>query len=180
MKITNKNVKDIFNYCPVSGVLSWKVRPRNHFNTDGSHKTFNSRFSNKEAGTTNNFACNKYYRILTFRSKNYLAHRVIWLFVFGRWPKHEIDHVDGDGLNNKIKNLRDVKHGVNTKNVKKGSRNTSGFVGVNFDKKRKSFRATICVEGKQIHIGRYISIEEAASARKAAEVKYGFHKNHGA
>jgi hypothetical protein len=55
----------------------------------------------------------------------------------------------------------------------------TGVSGVIFVKKSKKFIARIAVEGKKKYIGQYDTLEQAAEARKAAEIKHGYHKNHG-
>lgn len=50
--------------------------------------------------------------------------------------------------------------------------NTSGFKGVCFNKRRQTYQAYICVQGKRFHLGWYPTLESAVEARKAAEEKY--------
>jgi hypothetical protein len=107
------------------------------------------------------------------------AHRVAWAVYHGQWPDGQIDHIDGNRLNNRIENLRDVSASQNRKNTKKRKDNTSGIVGVCFDKQTGKWIAKINVSGSNKTLGRYSDIEEATLARKSAEIKYGFHANHG-
>lgn len=179
MEITSDTVREIFSYSPDTGELRWNKRPRSHFSTEGSWKSFNTRFSGRVAGSEHNFNCEKFYRFLTFRDRGYLIHRIIWLHSTGDWPAEEIDHIDGNGLNNRIDNLRDVSHRENARNVKKGSRNTSGAVGVGWMQSKGKYRATIGINRKNISLGHYTDFNDAVDARKKAEIKYGFHDNHG-
>jgi HNH endonuclease len=59
---------------------------------------------------------NTYYLLVTVDQVQYMAHRLIWLLVYGKWPDNQIDHIDGNGLNNKLSNLRDVTCAVNLRN----------------------------------------------------------------
>ena len=119
------------------------------------------------------------YLIINVKYRLYKAHRLVWLYVHGRWPK-EIDHINGDRADNRIENLREVTRSQNRRNSKKPSTNTSGHMGVYLNKKKgKPFRAGIWHNNRQIWIGSYNSIEEAVAARKAAERKYGYSPNHG-
>ncbi len=88
-------------------------------------------------------------------------------------PK-EIDHIDGNGLNNKWSNLRSVSHSINAKNQKKHKNNTSGNSGVTFRKDSNKWRARIMVNDKSISLGTFLKKEDALSARIEAENKYYF------
>lgn len=114
--------------------------------------------------------------------RRFLAHRIAWLLHYGHWPKYTIDHIDGDGTNNKMENLRDVPIGENLKNTRKRKCNNiddNPYPGVSRRVRRKPWRVKIGVEGKVIYLGSFSTAEEAISAKKDAEKKYGFHPNHG-
>jgi len=87
-------------------------------------------------------------------------------------PKIEVDHIDGNPLNNKKSNLRVCTHQENTFNRSKYKNNKSGFKCVHFDKQYNKYRALIGVNGKQIHLGRFETAEAAHDAYKKAAVKY--------
>jgi len=71
-----------------------------------------------------------YWKVRCCGSKNF-AHRIVYTLKFGVIPDNmQIDHIDGNRLNNKISNLRAISKLVNSRNKKSESRNTSGFVGV--------------------------------------------------
>lgn len=120
------------------------------------------------------------YRKISVDNKVYYSHRLIWLYVYGRLPKKNIDHVNGDKLNNCIDNLRDVDQMVNLRNARKQKSNTSGFTGVSWHKETQKWRGYIFVMGKSLHLGLFDCRQEAAKARKQAEFKYGFSERHGA
>ena len=117
------------------------------------------------------------YRMIKVKEKSYLAHRLIWLYVHGNWPLHQIDHINHERDDNRIENLRDTKE--NDRNRSPYKNNSSGVVGVVWHKRRKKWRAQIRVNGKMVHLGDFKSKEEAAQVRKEAVRKYGFHPNHG-
>jgi hypothetical protein len=99
-------------------------------------------------------------------AKRYLAHRLAWLFVYGKWPDKHIDHIDGNTSNNRLNNLRDVSVVVNAQNrtrCNKQRRSGSGLLGAHrhFD---GSWRARIRVNGKTVHIGLYKTPQEAHEA----------------
>jgi hypothetical protein len=148
--------------------LFWTERP-------DLHTGWNTKYADKEA-----FTCNSYgYFWGRINAKLYAAHRVCWAIHFGEWPKMDIDHVNGNRGDNRITNLRDVSRGENMRNKRVCPRNKSGLFGVSWCKQTETWRATIGVNGKQIHIGRFLKKEDAFDARQDALVKYNFHKNHG-
>ena len=89
-----------------------------------------------------------------------------------------IDHKDGNGLNNTKTNLREVDRQANGMNTPIPSNNTSGVMGVSATESG-SYRAYITVDGVQQNLGTFVHMSDAVSARRDAEVKLGFYKNHG-
>lgn len=90
----------------------------------------------------------------------YFAHRLAWLYVYGEWPKGEIDHINGDKTDNRICNLRDTTVSVNQQNQKKAhSDNSTGYLGVT--KMGNRWRAMITVSGNVIRLGMFDSPETA-------------------
>jgi hypothetical protein len=108
-----------------------------------------------------------------------LAHRAVWALSTGCWPTATIDHINGDRMDNRISNLRDVAHVQNCRNQPLSRINTTGFTGVHFDSARGKYAAHITVDGKTVHLGRFATLSEAMVARQSANAKYGFHENHG-
>ena len=80
-----------------------------------------------------------------------------------------IDHIDGNGMNNRRSNLRICTQAENLRNQRFMSNNTSGFIGVSYDKNRNRYNAEIRMNDKRLHIGRYKTLEEAVYARMIAE-----------
>ena len=104
---------------------------------------------------------------------NYLMHRLAWLYIYGVWPTHEIDHRNGIKTDNRISNLRDCNHNINTQNkTKPHSNNRSGYLGVSPNHSRNKWRVRIGVNNKYIHIGYYDSPESAYKAYLNAKRKY--------
>lgn len=118
------------------------------------------------------------YVILKVCGVNILAHRLVWLFEYGEWPKECLDHIDGDKSNNKIKNLREATYAQNKCNSKVRKDNELGLKGVNFDKKLKRYRARIFYNGKNLSLGSYNTKEEAHAVyvAKAKEIQKEFMK----
>jgi len=82
----------------------------------------------------------------------------------------ETDHINHNGLDNRRTNLRICSHAENMANKRKYKNNTSGYIGVYWDKERGQWRAQI--QGHGIHLGRFNDVKEAARAydRAASEL----------
>lgn len=89
------------------------------------------------------------------------VHRIVWLYVYGTWPKI-IDHIDRNPANNRVENLRASNHVLNAQNTKLSARNKSGYTGVCRDKKR--WRAEIRADGRNIRLGTFDTPEQASVA----------------
>jgi len=146
-----------------TGHLYWRERPSR--NVDIS----------KPAGCANP----RGYRRIVIKGRMHYAHRLVWLYVHGCWPKSQIDHINGVKLDNRLENLRDVSRQENGKNASRRKDSTSGHVGVYGNSLGDKWMAYIKVDGKQKHLGYYVDKQDAIDVRKAAEKQYGFHANHG-
>lgn len=103
---------------------------------------------------------------------NYLAHRLAWLYMTGAFPPRDIDHRDNDPSNNRWINLRACNASQNLGNSKATKQTVSGCKGVTYCRQTGRWRAKIKWLGKNFHMGRFDSIEEAraAYAAKAREL----------
>jgi len=119
------------------------------------------------------------YGQIRFNGRVYKEHRLVWLYITGEWPSNQIDHKNHVRRDNRFENLRVVDNIENHKNRPMQKTNTSGFVGVSFDKRLKKWEAYITANKKRKCLGYFKTIENAISARKAANNKYEFHENHG-
>jgi hypothetical protein len=167
-------LRSLISYDPVSGKCRWFARPVELF-PDGrgitaAHAcaTWNSKYAGREINCTND----KGYITLTIFGRQYVLHRVIYAIVRGHWPTDEIDHKDGNPLNNRWLNLRDASHAQNMRNKKMPSNNTTGLKGV--IKRDAKFTARISHDGRNIWLGTYDSAQEAHAAYdKAARLFFG-------
>ena len=114
------------------------------------------------------------YVHLRINSVPYKMHRIIWAYHYGAIPSNlQIDHIDGNKLNNIIKNLRLATHSQNNSNNKRARRDsTSNILGVYWHKTRSKWTAQINSNKKKIHLGLFVNQEDAIAARKAAELQY--------
>jgi hypothetical protein len=119
------------------------------------------------------------YLVISIDKKSYKSHRLAFLYMTGRFPENQTDHIDQDRKNNKFINLREVTPKQNSRNKKRQESNISGFCGVGFRKDNNLWRARIYSGDRNITIGHFESLSDAVLARLNAEVEYGYHQNHG-
>lgn len=156
--LTQSYLKECLDYSLDTGTFTWKTRPIEHFKTDNSQKLWNARFSNKDIGSLH---CDGYF-VIRLGGKNYLSHRIAWLYVHGCFPENQIDHVNGIRTDNRLINLRPANNAENAQNERKARlNNKSGFLGVSWNRDNKKFRARIITNGKSKHLGYFESPEEA-------------------
>lgn len=104
--------------------------------------------------------------------RNVMAHRVAWAMFYGEWPDKYIDHINGDRADNRIENLRIATHSQNLRNSAVKAAAASGAKGVAF--RRGVWESRIRIEGKMIHLGSFLTRDEAiASFRTAALLLHG-------
>lgn len=161
--IDANEARRIFSYDELTGCISWKV-------------SLCRRIPN---GSIAGHIHKNGYRRVMYKAKPYYSHRIAWLIHYGNWPEYNIDHIDGNKLNNKISNLRDVDQSENTKNSKKCINNTSGVTGVYWRKYRNHWSVYINDNRRLVFLGNYKTIFNAAATRISAQNKYGYSKNHG-
>lgn len=115
------------------------------------------------------------YRVIKIRRKLYLCHRLAWLYMTGAFPVGVIDHINGDGLDNRFSNLRGVSNCQNLQATLKTPRhNTSGFKGVYWHKQVGRWVAGISLNNKRKYIGAFDSPEEAHEAYLAVKREVHF------
>jgi hypothetical protein len=171
VELTQQTLVDLLRY--EDGKLYWKNRDQKYFDKEWQAVRWNKRYAEKEAFTYSSYG----YKQGRIFDKGYLAHRVIYCMFYGAWPS-EIDHIDGNPTNNRIENLREVTSSENSKNMKMHAHNTSGIVGVYFERYTNCWCASIESETKR-YKKRFKDKLDAISWRQDKEMKLGFHKNHG-
>jgi len=155
--ITADRLRELLHYDPETGVFTWIVRTNNSVNV----------------GTTaGRCATGNGYRYIGINGEKYLASRLAWFYTHGRWPDLYIDHLDGEPLNNRIANLRNVSHKINQQNRRRPNKsNKTGFLGVSTEWRTGRYVSSVCVDGKTIHLGAFDTPEEAHSAYLIAKRK---------
>lgn len=171
--VSPETLRELLTYDPATGLLIWNSRPARFFESERDLKIWNTRYAGKQALSVNRGRGS--IRVLGIR---FAAHRVAWSIYYGQWPNLQIDHINGDPLDNRIGNLRQVTNRENSRNIKLPANNTSGRIGVS-RRKCGDWRAEICINQKRIHLGVFSTFEAASEARTQAERQHGFHPNHG-
>ncbi len=110
------------------------------------------------------------YRKLTFDSRGYLLHRLIFFYHHGYFPV-VVDHIDGNVFNNKIENLQGCTQVENIAKARKFKTNKTGFTGVSYHKAAKKYESYFWKNYEKIYCGLWNTAEEAYKARE--ERKYG-------
>ena len=158
--ISQDKLKRVLHYNPETGVFIWLVnRGKCHIGDI--------------AGTVSK---DRHVRIGLNYSR-FKAHRLAFIYMTGKSPD-EIDHINQDPSDNRWCNLRPITHTFNMRNMPKLTTNTSGVTGVVWSESKQKWKAEIW-NGKNVHLGLFATIEEAAAARKGAEKILKFHQNHG-
>ena len=109
------------------------------------------------------------YRQIMINQRFYLAHRLAWFWVMGKWPVNQVDHKNGIKHANCWINLREATSSQNNCNKEKPSNNTSGYKGIMWHKQCQKWQARIVLNGKFKHLGLYTTPELAYEARLKAE-----------
>lgn len=167
---------NLLEYDPGTGNLFWRVRPLEMFRTLRACRSWNGRYAGKEALTC---ICDEGYLTGILLGTPVKAHRVIIALVEGFFPDGEVDHINGDRADNRLKNLRVVTHQENARNKFRHRGNTTGATGVYWRRDNQSWVAKIGVDYKQIHLGCFKTFDEAIAARATAMRRFGFSPRHG-
>lgn len=151
LDLTVEEVRTLFDYSAEDGCLRWRA-PR----TVGQHHKIGdiAGFVHKGHG----------YRVIKIRGKGgYLAHRIVWVWVYGHNP-HEIDHINMNRDDNRIGNLRLVTRSQNKCNTRARSDNRVGLKGVYKRDDRDCWRASITLNGVRKDLGAFATPEQAHAA----------------
>jgi len=161
----NKSLADEWlNYDPDTGLFSWKKKPRGKVQIGDP------------VGTKSKFG----YVMLKVKGQRWPAHRVAWLMHYGNIPEMMIDHINNDPSDNRINNLRLATYQQNGWNRKSNKNNFCGLKGAHFHKSTGMFRSRIMVNGKEHHLGDFLTAIEAHEAYcKAAAELHGEFANFG-
>lgn len=175
---TQKYLLECLDYKEETGELFWKERPLEHFSSgkypERNWKAWNSNYSGTQAFKVNNHG----YYSGTLDSTVFLAHRIIYKLIHGVDPDRVL-HAKGETLNNCLENISSGSHSLNMLDKKKYKNCKSGVMGVTWHTRDEVWAVRIRINKKETHLGYFDDLQEAIAVRKAAEVQYGYHPNHG-
>lgn len=173
-ELTFAEVDRLLAYDGGTGLLTWKHRSIDDFQSQATAARWNTRYAGAVAGCRNSQG----YLVLSIRDKRYLVHRVCWLLSTGSWPERQLDHIDHQRTNNRRSNLREASHAENGKNQRRRA-NQTGSSGVTKRKDTGKWQARIRSEGRTHNLGCFATEAQAIQARELAKAELGFHPNHG-
>ncbi len=160
--LTAEYVRQIFDYNPEIGELRWKLR------TD-LRPCDSARLVGRLAGSVKSDCVN-----IKINGKMYKAHRVIFLWMKGEWPKYQCDHVDVETSNNRWSNLREATQSQNQANKRLYKNNSSGLKGVHWRSDVGKYQAQINKSGKRTHLGYFDDPNDGHAAFcRASQEEYG-------
>ena len=154
-----EELKEFLDYNPDTGIFTWIKKPSNRVKVG------------QVAGVMNSWT---YYIQIRFKGTDYKAHRLAYYMYHGVDPlENLVDHKHNPKTNNKIDNLRLANNSQNQMHrVNLNRNNTSGVIGVYWNKKAKKWYSKIYYHSSQKHLGYFINKEDAIKARREAEIKY--------
>lgn len=148
-------VQKVLGYDIGTGIFTWKV----------------ARTANTKVGDIAGHYSKRNYVRMWLLGDYVFAHRLAWFYVHGRWPVGGLDHINGNSLDNRICNLREVTQAQNLWNAKKSSRNKSGVKGVSYAKAEGNWKASLRAAPYKFQVT-CKTFEEAVAARRQLELKY--------
>lgn len=156
MILTQTSIKEVLDYNPLTGEFRWR-------------KTV----SRTRAGSVAGKPTKNGYRVIGIGRRHFLSHRLAWLYVHGKWPREQIDHINGNRSDNRIENLREASHSENCQHLRAARRDNKscGLLGATWCKRDKRWLAGITVNNKRKYIGSFGSAQEAHHAYLAAKAK---------
>lgn len=149
-------IRNSLRYDKASGKLYWKQMLSKNV------------LPGREAGTVHR----KGHIVIQVHGQRYMAHRIAWLLHYGVVPNGVIDHINGNGCDNRIENLRDVTMRTNQQNRRTPQSNSkSGLIGASFHRRTGKWVAQIKTPAGRKHLGLFITAELAHQAYLSAKRK---------
>jgi hypothetical protein len=145
-ELTQELLKSLVSYSPITGEFT-SINPSSYNRCKGKrlgclHKTTG-------------------YRIMCFQGKTYREHRVVFLYMTGKWPSLQVDHLNQIKDDNRWCNLRDVSPAINCQNRPLYKNSTSGHTGVYWNRNASKWLVLCRANGKQIYGGVFDDKEDA-------------------
>jgi hypothetical protein len=143
--LTVDELRRVLDYDPKTGIFRWKSKA--------------SKFSHARIGGIAGSTQSRGYVQIMLNGKFYVAHRLVWLYVYEEWPLGQVDHINGVRSDNRVENLRLASQSENQGNRRIQYNTKSGYKGV--VRHGSGWRASIRKDGVPYRIGTYATPEEA-------------------
>ena len=158
MMLSVARLRDVLHYSPDTGKWRWLVSFTNGI------------ISGMVAGSIGKDG----YRKIGIDGVSYRSIRLAVLYMTGRWPKDQVDHIDGNPINDRWENLREADLIQNQHNSRKHRDRSSSFKGMTKSKtpRSKPYIARIKVGDRRLFLGYFVTPEEAHAAYVAAAEKH--------
>jgi hypothetical protein len=145
--VTQERLHELFRYDPETGEL-WHKK-----------KNSNRSIMNRPVGCKRDG-----YLVARIDGKTLSLHRVIWVYVYGKLPEYDIDHINMDRADNRLSNLREATRSKNMMNTLAHRDSRSGVKGVCWHKAAQKWFARVSKDGGTINVGLFETKEQAAEA----------------
>jgi outer membrane protein assembly factor BamB len=153
--LTAERLRELLAYDAETGVFTWRVK-RNGALGIGS-----------VAGS----AEKGYWRV-HIDGRLYRAHRLAWLYSYGKWPADQIDHINESKSDNRLCNLREIDNAGNQQNIRRARVSSkTGIRGV-VEISSGKYGAYICIAGRQRYIGVFTDKHVASRAYESARAAH--------
>jgi hypothetical protein len=163
-ELTAEQARELLDYDPSTGGLVWRKSP------------CNSIPAGSRAGSPNNHG----YLLVSVMRRTYHVHRLIWLLSHGVWPEGQVDHKNGNRLDNRLCNLRVASRNQNCANSKLRKDSFSGVKGVLWSKAESRWIARLDYKGRRVLRRRFTTKEEAEACVREARLRFhGEFAHHG-
>jgi hypothetical protein len=150
--ITQARLKELLHYNPDTGEFTWRVKTNHGVNVG------------EVAGTVHT----KGYRYIGLDGGHYVAHRLAFLYMEGRMPPGQVDHINRVRDDNRWSNLRAASGQENQWNTVAKCNSRLGMKGIYFNERLRKYTADIRVNGRTKHLGCFETVAEAKAARNTA------------
>lgn len=147
--LTQERLKELLDYDPETGIFTWKSLPKGR----------------RQNGYRAGYKEYQGYIIISFRPKRIMAHRLAWLYMTGKWPSGDIDHINLIKDDNRFSNLREATRSQNCMNRGVGRISKSGLKGISWLELRKRWRVRVMLNRKQ-YCRIFKSLDEAIEGAK--------------
>lgn len=163
--ITAALLRELVHYERATGAFTWMPRGPHLFENDTRRcNVWNGRYAGKRAGSVTNNG----YEVISVCDQRTLSHRLAFFYVTGGWPPADMDHIDGDRLNNRWANLRSCDRTTNAQNQRRPPKSKGSDLPLGVYRrsnlKHKCYSASIRVDGKGLNLGYFHTAEEAHAA----------------